>query len=267
STPKGVRWWGWLYGGNTLGAVGGCLAAGFYLLRLHDIGFATYVAVALNVAIALAALGLARLSPSTGAGTSPVPIFSRSAGLGTVYLVIALSGATALGADAVWTRQFAMMFDGTVYAFSIILAVFLAGLAMGSGSGTLALRWAAPSAALGWSQLLVAAGIAWAAYWINLILPYQPVNLTGGGWAIAYDDLLRCVKALLPATLAWGASFPLALAAAAETSNDPARPVGRIYAANTLGGVIGALSVSLIGIVWIGTRDTQRLMLVLAALS
>ena len=90
-----------------------------------------------------------------------------------------------LGAEVVWTRQFAMMFDGTVYAFSIILAVFLAGLAMGSGAGTLSLRVLPPRAALGWSQLLVAAGIAWASYWINLVLPYQPVNLTGGGWAIA----------------------------------------------------------------------------------
>jgi spermidine synthase len=40
-TPRGVSWWGLLYGGNTVGAVIGCLAAGFYLLRLYDVAVAT----------------------------------------------------------------------------------------------------------------------------------------------------------------------------------------------------------------------------------
>lgn len=44
STPSGVSWWGFLYGGNTLGAVLGCVFAGFYLLRLYDTAIATYFA-------------------------------------------------------------------------------------------------------------------------------------------------------------------------------------------------------------------------------
>src|ERR1019366_1712984 len=46
STPRGVAWWGLLYGGNTVGAVFGCLFAGFYLLRVYDTAVATYAAVA-----------------------------------------------------------------------------------------------------------------------------------------------------------------------------------------------------------------------------
>ena len=34
STPRGVSWLGFFYGGNTVGAVAGCLLAGFYLLRV-----------------------------------------------------------------------------------------------------------------------------------------------------------------------------------------------------------------------------------------
>ena len=49
ATPRGVAWLGFFYGGNTAGAVLGSLLAGFYLLRVHDIAIATYVAVALNV--------------------------------------------------------------------------------------------------------------------------------------------------------------------------------------------------------------------------
>src|SRR5882762_4691716 len=43
STPHGVSWWGLLYGANTVGAVFGCLFAGFYLLRLYNMSTATYV--------------------------------------------------------------------------------------------------------------------------------------------------------------------------------------------------------------------------------
>src|SRR6185437_14975470 len=42
SSPEGVSWMGFLYGSNTVGAVFGCLLAGFYLLRVHDMAFATF---------------------------------------------------------------------------------------------------------------------------------------------------------------------------------------------------------------------------------
>src|SRR5204863_215388 len=44
TTPRGVSWLGYFYGGNTIGAVFGCLLAGFYLLRVHDMPTATFVA-------------------------------------------------------------------------------------------------------------------------------------------------------------------------------------------------------------------------------
>ena len=56
STPVGVSWMGFFYAGNIGGAVLGCLLAGFYLLRVHDMPTATYAAVGLNAAVALVAL-------------------------------------------------------------------------------------------------------------------------------------------------------------------------------------------------------------------
>ena len=50
TTPRGVSWLGLLYSANVAGAVTGCVLAGFYLLRVHDMGFATYIAAAINVA-------------------------------------------------------------------------------------------------------------------------------------------------------------------------------------------------------------------------
>ena len=49
TTPRGVSWLGLLYSANVAGAVTGCVLAGFYLLRVHDMAFATYIAAAINV--------------------------------------------------------------------------------------------------------------------------------------------------------------------------------------------------------------------------
>src|SRR6185369_12557328 len=60
ATPNGISWLGFFYGGNIAGAVIGSLLAGFYLLRVHDILVATFVAVAINVGVALLSLAIAK---------------------------------------------------------------------------------------------------------------------------------------------------------------------------------------------------------------
>jgi spermidine synthase len=275
STRRGVTWWGWLYAGNTIGAVLGCMLAGFWLLRLHDQAVATYAAVAINFLTAAASFALAQASPAVSLAlddTNDAPIPSRSeaeeepGGAAAVYLAIAISGAAALGAQVVWTRYLAMLFGQTVYAFSAILAVFLAGLAIGGGIGALLLRWIKPRPALAWSQLLLACAIAYAAYIINQILPWMEEIRTLNGWEMAWTDVRRAGMAILPGALLWGASFPFALAAAGSGSSDPARPVARVYAANTFGAILGALSASLLLIGSIGSHLTQQIILVLVAL-
>ena len=60
TTPQGISWLGFFYGGNIAGAVFGCLLAGFYLLRVYDMAFTTYTAVFINAAVGGLALLLAR---------------------------------------------------------------------------------------------------------------------------------------------------------------------------------------------------------------
>ena len=275
-TPHGVSWLGFFYGGNIAGAVFGCLFAGFYLLRVHDSAFATYVAAAINGAVALAAVALSvstrfeqQVSDSVRTGKQAVP----EAGVPTtfpwpVYVAIALSGMTAIGAEVVWTRLMSLILGGTVYAFSIILAVFLFGLGIGSGVGSaLARKSLRPGILLGWCQFCLTAAICWTALMLAESLPYWPIDpsLTSNAWLNFQLDMARCLWALLPATLLWGASFPLALAAAAARGQDPARLVGGIYAANTVGGILGGVGFSIVFIPWIGTQDSQRLLIGLAA--
>jgi spermidine synthase len=274
STPRGESWWGMLYGGNTAGAVFGCLLAGFYILRIYNMATATFVAVAINLAVAGISYWLSARTPSHSdqAAASSEPPQAEAAddpSRWTIYVTIALSGAGALAAEVVWTRLMGMLLGATVYVFSVILAVFLIGLALGSWFGSWLLRAVSPRAALGWCQVLLAAAIGWTAWIVADSLPYWPINplLTISPWHIFQLDMVRCLWAILPPTLLWGASFPLACAAAARPGEDPGRIVGGVYAANTLGAIVGALGASLILIPWIGTQQTTRAILIVSALS
>src|SRR5205823_6469114 len=103
TTPKGVSWLGFFYGGNIFGAVCGSLLAGFYLLRHFDVSVATFAALALNVLVAVGALAIAKSMPqSAPPAEAPVPV--RARGAAAVYITIAISGLTALAAEVIWTR-------------------------------------------------------------------------------------------------------------------------------------------------------------------
>jgi spermidine synthase len=266
TTQDDVSHLGLLYGANTLGAVLGSLLAGFYLLRVFDILTATCVAAGINVSIALIALGMRRrasyrrvLDSLSGPPQSvPWP----------VYVAIALSGLCALGCEVVWTRLLSLMLGGTIYTFSIILAVFLLGLAIGNAVGaSIARRNPNPARVLGSCQFLLTAAIAWAAFMLARSLPYWPIQpaLAKSAWLNFQLDFLRCLWAILPATCLWGATFPLALAAAAQPGHDPGALVGKLYAANTLGAILGAVGCSVLLIAWLGTQQTERLLIALSA--
>jgi spermidine synthase len=271
TTPEGVSWLGFFYGGNIAGAVFGDLLAGFYLLRVYDVVVATYVAVAINGIGALIAFGLARWTPHEIAATDAnADGAARSPDSRLVYFVIALSGACALGAEVIWTRLLSLMLGATVYTFSIILAVFLVGLGVGSGLGSFLTRQIQrPRRALGYCQILLAGSIAWTAYVVTNAMPYWPVDawISTSPWFTFQIDLLRCFGAIFPATFLWGLSFPLALAAVALPGQDAGRVAGEVYAANTAGAIVGAVLFSLVLIPWLGTQQSQRILIGISAIT
>ena len=279
SSPRGVAWLGVFYGGNIVGAVLGAVAAGFYLLRVYDQSIATQVAVVVNVLVGGLAMLLASRTAAqrteTG-GASPAVKASSSTVAGdapdtrAIYWAIGLSGATALAAEVVWTRLLSLTFGASTYTFSMILAVFLTGLGIGSTAGSWVGRVvASPSRVLAWCQGLLMVGIAWGAAVIYKALPNWPINpsLAPSAWFALQMDLARAALVVLPSALLWGASFPLALAAIARPGDDTSRVVSRVYAANTVGSILGATVCSLLLVPALGTRDAQRVLIALAALS
>jgi spermidine synthase len=269
TSPQGVAWLGYFYGGNTGGAVIGSLLAGFYLLRVHDMAIATYAAVALNVFVGALALLIARGSAYEAPAADRAQVRPAD-GAWAVYTAIAISGATALASQVIWTRTLSLLFGATVYTFSLILAVFLFGIGIGSSLGSVLARGIErPRLALGWVQMALCAAIAWAAYTLALSLPFWPIDpsIAMSPWYNFPLDLARAFWVVLPASILWGASFPLALASVASKGQDPARLVGGVYAANTVGAIVGALGGSLLMVTLLGTQHSQQVLIILCGLA
>jgi spermidine synthase len=244
------------------------------------------VAAALNACVAAAAFLVASASaygPPIMAGAdrpddaggrragAPAPATAQAQRVErrTIFLAIALSGFTALSAEVVWTRLLSLLFGGTTYTFSLILAGFLLGLGIGSSVGSaLARNLARPATALGWCQAGVCAALAWAGIMVGTSMPYWPIDpsISTSPWFNFQLDMARCLWTVLPGALLWGASFPLALAAVARFGGDQAQVVGRLFAANTLGAIIGALGAGAL-VAWRGSQQTQQFMIAVAATS
>ncbi len=267
TTPTGVSWLGFLYGSNIAGSVFGCLLAGFYLLRVHDMTTTTVVAVLINFAVAGVGLALSKRAPHRPAvHAEDAEQVEEPRGAKIVYLAIGLSGLSALGAEVVWTRLLSLMLGASVYTFSIILAVFLIGLGFGSSAGSFLSRGARPRLSFAWCQLLLAAGVAWAAFMMAKSLPFWPINpsLSRSPWITFQMDLIRALVAVFPSAFLWGASFPLAIASVVEPGQDAGRLVGRVYAANTIGAILGSVLFSIAVIPMVGTQNGERLLIAIS---
>ena len=272
STPDGLAQLGTFYGANIFGAVLGCLLAGFVLLPWTDVVITSYVAAAINFVVAIVAWQLARIFAYSPAPEGPsTTIDNQPHTRRLVCLVAGLSGFTALAAEVVWTRLLALQFGSTVYTFAIILAVFLAGLGLGSVA---AAHWVRhtnrPLLSLALAQLAIVCLMPFANYVITRVVPYWPrpeVYATKDVYWVFLHDTMRTIAAVLPSAFFWGASFPLALAATGGGQGDAGRLVGQVYAANMLGAIAGALAASSFLVPWIGSQHTQQLIAVTAGVA
>lgn len=261
-----------LYAANTFGGVLGCLLAGFHLLRLHDVWVATFVAVALNLAAALWAATLRRrgISSHTAANPSALPPAGPEPAAPRldqgVLVAACLSGATALAAEVVWTRLLTLLLGGTTYTFSLILAGFLTGIGIGAA---VASQLRPPRPWLAWCQVELVPAIAWGAWSLGVGLPAWPINprLAASPWGQFQVDFVRCLVAVLPAAILWGASLPLAIASASRDGHSPSRATAAVLAANTLGAVLGSLAAALWLLPGAGSRATQALLVATAAVA
>ena len=194
-----------------------------------------------------------------GGGSSPA-----------VYIAIALSGLCALGAEAIWTRitRTALRRLG-LHAFHHPRGLSRRPRDRQRHRVVALPNLARPRFALGWCQLLAGRRDRLDRVQLSASLPYWPINpsISSNIWFNFQLDLARALWALLPPTLLWGASFPLALAAAASKGQDSSRLFAGIYAANTLGAIVGALGASLLLVAWVGSQRAEQVLIVLSMIA
>lgn len=263
------------YALNTLGAVLGTAVAGYVLLPVAGIATTTHIAAAINFAVAAAVLCVAMASD----GRSFVPATERrdpkpedaNAGRSRTRAILmigyGLSGAAALIYEIAWTRTLSMTLGTTTYAFTTMLATFLGGLALGSILYTKTRRIGTPLERFVWLQVIVAAsGILSIPLLEELPFVYLTISTMGlESWlSIQIVRALMAAAIMLLPTVAMGLMFPNVAALAAAGHAGLAAPVGRIYGANTLGGVAGA---ALGGLVAVPLLGTQKAIMVAATIN
>jgi spermidine synthase len=276
---------GALYAANTVGAAIGALLAGFVLLPSLGLSGATWIGVLLNVAAAAGAWLMARgLSPDaavpgdelraaspkpTGGkrkgravpAPPPAPVMSPQPALAAAAL--ALSGFASLVLQVVWTRVLALVLGPTTYAFSTMVAIFIAGIAVGAAiASRLVPKMRQPVIGLAACLALSVGGAAVAAMFVDRALLSVATLVAQPG--VTYTNVLvrhalLALALLAPMTIAFGAAFPFAVAVATRAGDRMAADLGVIYAANTTGAIVGALAAGFALIPWLGLQGTIRM--------
>ena len=267
---------GSIYAINTLGAVFGVLLAGYFLIPMLGLRSGIGMAALLNFLIAAGCWAfLARHKKNTATSlSSKADLLELKTGSTIaqpriqvlLLIAFALSGFASLACQVLWTKSLALIIGSSVYAFTIMLATFLFGIAVGSmimvslfnkikqrqyfwfGLIQISLAFAVLLGALliGNLPLLFLALIKW--------LPHTFLG-------IQLVEFFVASFAMLPATLLMGAAFPLVCRIYMGSAiSDLGAKIGLIYAINTVGAVLGAVAAGFILIPFVGTQTTFKLL-------
>lgn len=255
-----------LYATNTLGAVLGCGAAGYYLIPALGIRGTLFAAASLNVVIAVFILTLDRLRDRAAESAAPdaaseAGARSRPTWLGGLVLgAIGLSGAAAMIYENAWTHALTLIIGGSVYSFTTMLLSFLVGLAVG---GYLYARLFGEREMQITSFGLIELGVGAAALATIPLFEKLPLIFLRlhAGFGDSFPLFLAIQVAvsflvMFPSTLLFGMTFPLVVRVFTQSVYRVGSSVGTTYAVNTMGAIIGAFAGGFILLPLVGIQNS-----------
>ena len=246
-----------LYWVNTAGAVVGTFAAGFLFLPTVGLRRTLGVAVALNLIAGVLALRLSRHEAIAMQGASAVAQKTNLASpIGPSQFLcfcFGIVGATAMAYEIGWTRLLATQLGSSTYAFTLMLATFLAGIVLGSAIFE---KWTrrheVSRMTFAVTQTFTAvAAMAFLILFPRMIQVLPPIlRATHESFrGLVLAQFATSAIAMLPAAIVFGFNFPaVALliaksqSAAISGAGTGENAVGRAYAWNTLGAIAGAVA-------------------------
>ncbi len=188
--------WGFglLYGTNTAGAMAGCLLVDLWLVPHWGSRGTQLFAIAVNLLVGVVAWRFARRpgvpllgAESTGDGT-PLLRLARQHQPEFLFVcvVVVISGFVAMGLQVIWARFLTTALGGTRGVFSLLLAVILGGMWLGSIAGGWSVRrWPMPWLFCGLGSVLLIASSMMGLVWFDRSL------LATGAFAGLYQTLER----------------------------------------------------------------------------
>ncbi|MFO0676404.1 MAG: fused MFS/spermidine synthase [Polyangiaceae bacterium] len=274
-----------LYTANTAGAGAGALLTGYVLLGTFGVTTTTRIAIVANGVAAALALLLARSTTSQPPGTPTsdathggdvgdaasraAPVHARSLGR-YAFATLAVAGVVSLAAEVVYVHLLAVVVGNSVYAFSLMLAVFLVGLSAGSRVSARVFR---SPASRPWGLVVVQACLASAlllglGLWDAVPDWFAHYETYAGAKAFGQREFVRGVASvvlLFPTAFLVGASYPLAMGiVVGAEGSERVGSFAKASAANTAGNIVGALGAHFVLVPFLGSAASIR---VLAATS
>jgi len=250
---------GRLYGWNTLGAVVGALATEAVLLGALGVVGSGLFAASLNLAIALAGLAiqtrwLAAVRTTERREAAAGPSAGRA---GWLLAAAFLSGFSLLALEVVWFRFLQLWVHASSLVFSVMLAVVLAGIALGSLLGGAVLR--RRPAAAGWAPVasLVSGALVVLLYALHGFVPTEAHYVATMG-----SVALRAAFLMGPVCLLSGVVFTWLGAAIEREIHPPSRAAGWMTFWNTLGSGMGPLAAGFVLLPWLGMERAFALLAV-----
>ncbi|HKG61814.1 MAG TPA: fused MFS/spermidine synthase [Pyrinomonadaceae bacterium] len=254
-----------LYACNLAGAILGTLAAGFVLLPALGVRMTIVVAAVLNVIVGVIAIVLQRQTQARAEHPEhPVHLENPENPENPVnsfwYFAALVSGFVTISSQVSWTRTLTMIIGSSTYAFSIVVALFLIGLAIGAWLVTRKDRSPRLRSAILKVEALTALSLLLSLYVLNQI-PALLINLGLrlhiSSWTglLALQIVSATLLILVPAVL-MGMVMPLVLVWASSDRTRAVAQVGRSYAVNTIGAIAGAFITGFILIPKTSTRFT-----------
>ena len=257
---------GRLYGLNTLGAATGAAITGFLLIPKLGVMVSTIVAAVANLLIMAICIWLSlrfERQDITEEADSDEFVTSNHTGSAAIHLVwMGMSGAgfASMVYEVAWTRLLTLMIGSSVYAFTLMLVAFIAGLGLGGAIlGGWIDRIRNQFALFGVLEVIV--GIT-----VLCILPIMhqlpsyvvPIvtSFAGSFQTLLTIEFLLVFALMVVPTFVMGGIFPLAAKIVSRHLNRVDRSVGEIYAANTLGAVFGSFAAGFILIPAFGVQST-----------
>jgi spermidine synthase len=255
------------YALNTAGALVGVLLATFYLLLVVGVRTSSFAAAGLSVFCAVAALLLGRESRDKSGGSSDnFSLDSKLANLDSpnpgLSALAFLSGFGILALQVLYTRMFSLVFHNSTYTFGVVIAVFLASLALGAAIASNLQRRHAAQRIIGVASglgALATTGSVLVFVWITELKYFS----FGDSFVQYMSGAIFLVTVVVaPAIICLGMMLPLVWTMAGKAGS-AGRVVGNLTAINTIAAAMGASSASFIMLIWIGLWQSIVLIAIL----